>query len=482
MAAFSMAFTRREFLGTSLRAGLALPASRMLPAPPVVEDAPIYGLPDPARGIRGDSSLGAALRLGGELPPVSPLPRRLQVADAPLALRYPDLARHFVFEYYPWYASDPFRHWQQDGRHPPFDVATNLMPRLGPYDSRAAAVIEQHARWIAECGAGAINMSWWGQGSFEDRIAPLVLDVMKDHGLKVTFHLEPYTPDHGLRFADDVRHLLHEYGEKRHYDAFLILRDEGGAEGPVFKGFRTLLPTLVHDCHGVSHPVRDYTPDDAFRQQFDALRTELRGDFDHLTLLSDTTDARHAGLAGFDGIAIYDNFIGPARYAALATRSTTAGVVFSLNTNPGFDGIEPRTIPAGGCYQPTPLAPPGPELDFSDPGGRERAATRDSVRIRQSFDTTLALQTDPGFSNDKRGFLLVYLNSFNEWHEGHAFEPMKDAAELLPEERAFGYHNPEHGAYRLELLSELLRGIQAPPPQDAVSRRAQAVAPAGSMG
>jgi hypothetical protein len=104
------------------------------------------------------------------------------------------------------------------------------------------------------------------------------------------------------------------------------------------------------------------------------------------------------------------------------------------------------------------------------------------VRIRQSFDTTLALQTDPGFSNDKRGFLLVYLNSFNEWHEGHAFEPMKDAAELLPEERAFGYHNPEHGAYRLELLSELMRGILAPPPQDALSRRAATVAPTRSMG
>ena len=66
-------------------------------------------------------------------------------------------------------------------------------------------------------------------------------------------------------------------------------------------------------------------------------------------------------------------------------------------------------------------------------------------------------QTDPALLNAQRGFFLAYVNSFNEWHEGHAFEPMKDAPMLSPEEQASGYHNPERGDYRLGLLEKLLR-------------------------
>jgi hypothetical protein len=50
----------------------------------------------------------------------------------------------------------------------------------------------------------------------------------------------------------------------------------------------------------------------------------------------------------------------------------------------------------------------------------------------------------------------VYVNSFNEWHEGHAFEPMKDAADLTAGERPHGYRNPERGDYRLAALRSLL--------------------------
>ena len=71
----------------------------------------------------------------------------------------------------------------------------------------------------------------------------------------------------------------------------------------------------------------------------------------------------------------------------------------------------------------------------------------------------MAVQVNPALQNVRRGFLLVYLNSFNEWHEGHAFEPMKDAAALDPVERAFGYHNPARGDYRLSTLGSLLRPV-----------------------
>jgi hypothetical protein len=59
----------------------------------------------------------------------------------------------------------------------------------------------------------------------------------------------------------------------------------------------------------------------------------------------------------------------------------------------------------------------------------------------------------------RRGFFLVYINSFNEWHEGHQFEPMRDWGDLTRAERASGYHNPDDGDYRLKALGKLLRDV-----------------------
>ena len=97
----------------------------------------------------------------------------------------------------PGIRTDPWRHWDEAGRNPPIDIGSFAVPALGPYDSRDAKVIEQHARWIAEAGVGAVNISWWGQGSVEDRAVPLVMDVMRAHDIRVTFHIEPYTSSRG---------------------------------------------------------------------------------------------------------------------------------------------------------------------------------------------------------------------------------------------------------------------------------------------
>jgi hypothetical protein len=417
--------TRREFLQTSLRAGLLLPVSGLL------------------------GHLGRGLAWAASAAP-------------PLFARFPDLRRHFLFEYYPWYATDPVRHWNQWDRVPPDDIAATCVPRLGAYDSRSSAVLESHARWIVESGAGAVNLSWWGPDSFEDRNVHRVMDVFGAHGLRVTFHLEPYDENHARRYAEDVLYLLREYGEKRHFDAFLVLKNADGAEGPVLKGFRTILPRESKDCHGESHPVSDYITDGQWRRQTDTLRNTLRGDFDHVTLLADSLDFGRVLGAGFDGVAIYDNFVPPSSYAGHAASASRAGLLFSFNTNPGFDAIEPRDIDPEGCYAPTPFEPPAEGLDWARAESAARAAALSEGRIRESFASTLAVQTDSGLLNAQRGFFLVYLTSFNEWHEGHAFEPMQDAALLSRAQRRIGYHNPERGDYRLATLTALLDETLAP--------------------
>jgi hypothetical protein len=448
--------TRRGFLRTAGGAALALGAGARGRA----DLAPGFGagrpsFPDPARGWHGSSSAGSVpLRLRPRPLPEGPLPA--------LHDRFPDLPRHFVFEYYPWYAASPVRHWDQWERRPPADLASNYVPLLGAYDSLAAATLERHARWIVESGAGAVNLSWWGPGSFEDQAVPLVMDVMRAHGLKVAFHLEPYLADHGRRFAEDVLYLLERYGARRGWDALLLLGHEDGAAGPVFKAFRAILPERMTDCHGVSRAVPDYTPDDEWRRQTDRLRGALAADFDRLTLLADSLDMERTAASGFDGIAIYDPFVTPGYYPPAAEEASRRGLVFSFGVNPGYDTIEPRSVEPGSCYAPTPFEPPFPGLDWSDAADRERAAELSAGRIAESLGTTVRVQRDPLLANAARGFFLSYLTSFNEWHEGHAFEPMRDAAALAEAERSLGYHNPRGGGYRLAALSAGLRPLLRP--------------------
>ncbi len=377
-----------------------------------------------------------------------------------LAQRFPDLRRHFIFEYYPWYGGPPsYDHWDYLDRKPPFDLAATYVPNLGPYDVRSTAVLEQHARWITEAGVGAIALSWWGRESFEHRAVHTIMDVMKDHDIKVTFAMEPYADDRSRHFHDDIVFLLREFGEKRGYDCLLILRNLGGGEGPIFKGFRCILPRESTNCQGRTGLVDDYTPDEVWRGQIDRLREDLRHDFDHITLLADSLEFQRTPASGFDGIGIYDNFITPESYAPLAEGASRAGLLFSFNVNPGYDQIEPRPAPTDPCYAPRAFAPGDAAIDWSRSTERERASALSQQRIAASFAAAVAVQDDPRLTNFNRGFFAIYINSFNEWHEGHAFEPMRDAADLLPEERTLGYHNPANGSARLETLSRLMKGV-----------------------
>jgi glycosyl hydrolase family 99 len=386
--------------------------------------------------------------------------------------RFPDLRRHFIFEYYPWYETGPYRHWDQAKRHPPIDIASNYMPRLGAYNSADASVIEQHARWIADIGVGAINVSWWGPGDVTDRTIPVLMDVMAAHDIHVTFHLEPYTDSHASNYARDIQYLLKEYGDRRHWDCFLLLEHADGTVGPVFKSFRTIVPETGTDCHGNRYTVGDYAADGTWRRQTDRVRETFRDDFDRITLLADSLNIDRTRAGGFDGIAIYDNFVPPADYAGYSAGASRAGLVFSFNVNPGYDGIDPRRVDPDSCFEPSAFLPSAEGLDWASAADRERAASLSRDRIAESLQATLAVQTDPALANDQRGFFLVYINSFNEWHEGDSFEPMMDAGAIPSRQRFLGYHNPTRGDYRLTALRDLLRAALPDEDSSLAARRA----------
>ena len=371
--------------------------------------------------------------------------------------KYRDPRRHFIFEYYPWYGTDPWRHWDGSGRTPPAEISASSLPLLGAYDSRAARTIEQHARWIAEAGIGAINLSWWGRGSYEDASVHVVMDVMRAFDIKVAFHLEPYSGERGARLVDDVTYILREYGDRRRWDTLLLLEDADGRAAPLFKSFVTLLTPTTTDCRGVTTPVDIYVPDDVWRQQVARARHEVAPDFDRITFVADSLDAARTLAAGFDAGAVGNPYIRPDDWPGLTAPFDRRDIPFAFAVNAGFDNVAPKTPPPDPCYRPLPFEP-DPDVRWDQESSREHAHQLCAARIAASLERTLAHQTDPQSANWRHGFLVVPVNSFNEWQEGTAFEPMTSYRDLSSSQRLL-YHNATDGSYRLRTLRDLMEMV-----------------------
>jgi glycoprotein endo-alpha-1,2-mannosidase len=126
--------------------------------------------------------------------------RRLLAVLALAALLAPAAARAAkpsasIF-YYPWYGSaardGAYLHWQQNGRLPPRDVASDFYPVRGAYSSGDPAVLAGQMREIASTGVREVVVSWWGPESIEAERLPAVLRAARARGLQVGIHLEPY--------------------------------------------------------------------------------------------------------------------------------------------------------------------------------------------------------------------------------------------------------------------------------------------------
>jgi hypothetical protein len=139
----------------------------------------------------------------------------------------------FAF-YYPWYGtpnvSGGWNHWNEDNStpgkilHDPNktltdgrrDLAAEDYPSLGPYDSNNETVIKQHIEWAREAGISCFIVSWWGQGSFEDRALFNISRVCENEGFNFTVYIENTSsynqkPPSINQTIDDLSYLLNKY-------------------------------------------------------------------------------------------------------------------------------------------------------------------------------------------------------------------------------------------------------------------------------
>ncbi|MEV6867521.1 discoidin domain-containing protein [Streptosporangium subroseum] len=292
----------------------------------------------------------------------------VQVAPAARGAAVPELSPNVHLFYYPWYGNPQvggdWRHWQQGGRTPPNDIGADLYPSLGPYDSGDyAGAVTKHMQWIKQAGVGVLVYSWWGQGSYEDNLVAGVMNAAAQYGIKVAWHIEPYTGRSAASVVGDIQYINSRYGGS---PAFY--RDAEHGNRAAFYVFESL-------------KITDWAALDQVTQ--------------NNIVLAQTTDT--SKIAHFSGLYTYDGIAGATApgWANAGAYAKQNGLIWAPSVAPGY--IDDRAVP--GNTTPT--------------LGRANGATYD-LEWANALDTT-------------KGGLpsWVSITSFNEWHEGSSIEPAR---------------------------------------------------------
>ena len=140
--------------------------------------------------------------------------RRLLAGGLVIAyLAAPGLARAgtVAIFYYPWYGTPlhdgAWLHWGQNGHQPPADVYSRYFPATGPYSSGDPRVVARQMSEIAAAGVNEVVISWWGRGSAEDGLLPLVVAAARAHHLVPAIHVEPYAGRSPATVGQDLPYL-----------------------------------------------------------------------------------------------------------------------------------------------------------------------------------------------------------------------------------------------------------------------------------
>jgi hypothetical protein len=149
---------------------------------------------------------------------------------------------------------------------------------------------------IHAAGIDEIAVSWWGQGSAEDRRLPLVLSAAHANGVAVAVHLEPYAGRTVPSTVADVAY-LRGFGVRTFY---------------VYRPFDL--------------PIADWA----------AARAALH--VGGTTIFGDTALVGAASTAGFDGVYTYDIVTYPgSMFARLCNEAHARRLLCAPSVGPGYD-------------------------------------------------------------------------------------------------------------------------------------------------
>ena len=96
-------------------------------------------------------------------------------------------------------------------------------PIIGFYDSSSRSVIDWQLEKMKRAGIDAVFVSWWGPGSYSDRVAKLVFEELKKFGLKGAILVEPFEGNEALdaiKYGPQFWKRVLPYIEKNFIDRF----------------------------------------------------------------------------------------------------------------------------------------------------------------------------------------------------------------------------------------------------------------------
>ena len=292
--------------------------------------------------------------------------------------------------YYAWYANPQtdsgWSQWNHQvslkeggGKHyaPPEDIGANFYPAGGLYSSNSLDDTLKHMAQMKAAGVGVVAATWWGPDSFTDKALPVVFSAAEQTGLKVCFHIEPFSGRNAASVRDALKYLLGKYGEHP-----ALYRDPAHGNRPW---------AYVYDSYLI--PAKEWATILSAEGEQTIRGTSL--DTVVIGLWVFQWDALAILKGGFDGIYTYFAIDGfrhgstPKNWPELAQWSTKHGKIFVPCVAPGYD--DTRIRPWNGKNQ----------------RDRENGAYYDRM-----FEAAIAV--DPP---------AIAITSFNEWHEGTQIEP-----------------------------------------------------------
>ncbi len=279
--------------------------------------------------------------------------------------------------YYPWYFTPEFDglwvHWEGT---PPLDISSDFYPALGPYSMSDPAVLAQHFAWLRQAGVGLIISSWWGKYDRTDTALPLMLDIADHYGIKIAFHIEPYSGRSAANLMRDIRYIYDQYGS--HPAFYWTTETSRYSPESQPKGLFFLWASVVSDSD-------KFVPQDYWKDALDTLHAEDPG----AIVITDQNDPAWVTGSHFDGSYKY-GVLDADESGYNFARSLPLDTWYIAGINPGFSA----TRIGGETWTDTPR--------------------REGATYQDRWESMFEVGIEP---------VMVAVTTFNEWHEGTQIEP-----------------------------------------------------------
>jgi hypothetical protein len=309
--------------------------------------------------------------------------------------------------YYPWHFND-----FHGGRYLRERLMPKQRPMLGEYNDKKLATIGQHLSWSREAGIDFWSTSWWGPGSRTDNtIRKRIFQHpdLKDFKIAILYETDGRTQNFSnySRLGSDFRYLSKNYFARDNY-----LKIDGK---PVVTIYLTRVLSSRGTLHSSLAAMRDAAAGFGFElyiigDQVFGSRLSSQADVAALDAITNYDVYGSMRATGYAGQGKVDSYFGhQARWKTLAD---SAGADYAPAVTPGFND---KAVRSG--HQPVSRQ----LTEGAEFGSLFRAMLQGAKPL-----------TDPDLGH------MIFVTSWNEWHEDTQIEPVADAPQTSRDNSASG--------------------------------------------